>query len=90
MKKLIKSSVIILLFWIGISWLFQTNNLASDGEKTYGIPFKVVIIYWSRKENIGYDYSINYLNLFLDLLFILIVSFFYYLLFVRKKINEIK
>ena len=53
--------------------------------KTYGIPYEIFIFYWSRKENVRYDYYIDYRNLLYDLLFIVIVSFYYYIAF--KKIR---
>lgn len=83
-SKWLKYFFIILLFWLVVSWIFHVDRLPTDGERTYGIPYKVVIFYWSRKEDVIYDYSINYSNLFLNLFFIAIVTFFYYILF-RKK-----
>lgn len=75
---------IITLFWLILSWLFHTDNLSSDGVKAYGLPYKVLVFYWSRKENVRYDYYIDYRNFIYNLIFIIIVSVFYYLAFKKR------
>ncbi len=86
-NRVIKYFVII-FFWVLMTFTFNTNNLPVDGEKTYGIPYKVVIIYWSRKANVMYGYYIDYYNLMLDIVFIIIVTSFYYS--VRRKVTNSK
>lgn len=68
-------------FWVILAFVFHTNNLEADGTDNYGIPYKVVSLYWSRKENVRYDYLVDYGNLLLDLLFVFVVTVFYYILF---------
>jgi hypothetical protein len=88
MKKLIKTSAIILTIWILIILLFPSNNnLASDGNKTYGFPRTIVTVFWSKKTNVLYDYTVNYINLVYDIFFVFIITIFYFFLFNWYKIK---
>lgn len=88
MNKGIRLGGLVILFWGVVSLIFYINDLPSDGTKTYGIPYKIVEVYWSRKENVAYDFVVSYWNLFFDLLFICGVTLFYYFLFRNIRRNK--
>ena len=83
--SLMRVYLLIIIFWIVISIFFPENNLPADGQKYFGIPYGVLIIYWSRKSGTLYDYYFDFSNLLLDFVFITLVSIFYFFLFRHRK-----
>lgn len=71
----------VLVFWILLCLIFYINDIPTDGEKKYGIPFPVVIAYIDRVNQVVYEYYYKGVNVIYNLLFIAFVTGFYYYLF---------
>jgi hypothetical protein len=71
----------ITIFWVFIIWVYHINELPVDGGEMYGMPYPFLKIFYSRKTNTLYDYVFSYENLFWDILFVIIVTTFYFFLF---------
>lgn len=85
MKRHFKNSFYCFIYWAVISYLFCEDKIEIDGNKSYGIPYRILSQYYSRNRDYIYEYHFYLSNFILDVVFVLITSLFYYFIFKANK-----
>ena len=83
LQKFILNSLIILSFWVMINCVFYINDIPNDGEKKIGLPYPIVVSYIDRSNMEIYSIETDINNFVWDILFITLVTLFYYVLFLK-------
>ena len=85
MKKNYIIFAICLGVWAIILWITSQTQAASDGFNTIGFPFVFYKEFYGKGNYEELNLGINYINLIIDLLFVLLVAWFVIRVLKRKK-----
>jgi hypothetical protein len=84
-SKIAIKVLIIIGFWIGINSVFYINDLPIDGEKKIGLPYPVLRSYIDRSNMEVYRFDWDVHNLIWDIVFVLVITLFYFFLFTKRR-----